>query len=49
MVTFKGDTFVVMRGKHHDGSEGIVLHNPKTKYLLNNPWKVNANAILAFV
>jgi len=30
MVTFKGDTFVVMRGKHHDGSEGLVLHNPET-------------------
>jgi hypothetical protein len=30
MVTFKGDTFVVMRGKHHDGSEGIVLFNPET-------------------
>lgn len=30
MVTFKGVTFVAMRGKHHDGSEGIVLHNPET-------------------
>jgi hypothetical protein len=30
MFTFKGDTFMVLRGKHHDGAEGIVLFNPET-------------------